>query len=108
MEKVYEFLKKAGVYYLATVEGDQPRVRPFGTYNIFENKLYIQTGKVKPCSKPIRIFVRCMTNMTATLKSCILPTLLLPSVPSPLLRKPTNSNVRPLRDLSTQGPVRYT
>jgi len=53
MKKVYEFLKKAGVYYLATVEGDQPRVRPFGTYNIFENKLYIQTGKVKPCSKQL-------------------------------------------------------
>ncbi len=53
MEKVYEFLKEAGVYYLATVEGDQPRVRPFGTVNIFEGKLYIQTGKVKPTSKQL-------------------------------------------------------
>ena len=53
MEKVYNFLKEAGVYYLATVEGDQPRVRPFGTVNIFEGKLYIQTGKVKPVSKQI-------------------------------------------------------
>ena len=53
MERVYNFLKEAGVYYLATVEGDQPRVRPFGTANIFEGKLYIQTGKVKPCSKQI-------------------------------------------------------
>ena len=53
MKKVYEFLKNAGVYYLATVEGDQPRVRPFGTYNIFEDKLYIQTGKVKPCSRQL-------------------------------------------------------
>ena len=51
MQEVFEFLKKAGTYYLATVEGDQPRVRPFGTVNIFEGKLYIQTGKVKPCSK---------------------------------------------------------
>ena len=50
MKRVYEFLKKAGVYYLATVEGDQPRVRPFGTINEFEGKLYIQTGKVKPTS----------------------------------------------------------
>ncbi len=50
MERVCQFLKDAGVYYLATVEGDQPRVRPFGTAHIFENKLYIQTGKVKPCS----------------------------------------------------------
>ena len=53
MERVCNFLKEAGVYYLATVEGDQPRVRPFGTANIFEGKLYIQTGKVKPCSKQI-------------------------------------------------------
>ena len=53
MEKVYNFLKSAEVYYLATVEGDQPRVRPFGTVNIFDGKLYIQTGKVKPCSKQI-------------------------------------------------------
>lgn len=53
MEKVCEFLKSANVYYLATVEGDQPRVRPFGTANIFEGKLYIQTGKVKPVSKQL-------------------------------------------------------
>ena len=53
MERVYNFLKEAGVYYLATVEGDQPRVRPFGTANMFEGKLFIQTGKVKPCSKQI-------------------------------------------------------
>jgi uncharacterized pyridoxamine 5'-phosphate oxidase family protein len=50
VKRVYDFLKKAGVYYLATVEGDQPRVRPFGTVNEFEGKLYIQTGKVKPTS----------------------------------------------------------
>ena len=48
MERVCIFLKDAGVYYLATVEGDQPRVRPFGTAHIFENKLYIQSGKKKP------------------------------------------------------------
>lgn len=48
MKRVYEFLKAAQTYYLATVEGDQPRVRPFGTVNVFEDKLYIQTGKVKP------------------------------------------------------------
>jgi uncharacterized pyridoxamine 5'-phosphate oxidase family protein len=51
VKEVYEFLKKAGTYYLATCEGDQPRVRPFGTANIFDNKLYIQTGKKKPCSQ---------------------------------------------------------
>ena len=53
MERVCNFLKEAGVYYLATVEGNQPRVRPFGTAHIFEGKLYIQTGKVKTVSKQI-------------------------------------------------------
>jgi len=51
MQEVLDFLKKAGAYYLATVEGDQPRVRPFGTAHIFEGKLYIQTGKSKSCSQ---------------------------------------------------------
>jgi len=55
MKEVYDFLKKCGTYYLATVEGDQPRVRPFGTIDIFEDKLYIQTGKVKPVSKQILV-----------------------------------------------------
>lgn len=53
MQRVVDFLKSAGIYYLATVEGDQPRVRPFGTAHIFEGKLYIQTGKVKPTSRQI-------------------------------------------------------
>ena len=53
MEKVCEFVKGAQTYYLATVDGDQPRVRPFGTIHIFEDKLYIQTGKVKPISKQV-------------------------------------------------------
>lgn len=53
MERVAEFLKKAKTYYLATVDGDQPRVRPFGTVNVFEGKLYIQTGKIKDVSKQL-------------------------------------------------------
>ena len=53
MKRVHDFLKNAEVYYLATVEGDQPRVRPFGTVNEFEGKLYIQTGKVKPTSRQL-------------------------------------------------------
>ena len=53
MQRVCDFLKEAGVYYLATVEGDQPRVRPFGTAHIFEGKLYIQTGHVKPCARQL-------------------------------------------------------
>ncbi|MDO5445674.1 MAG: pyridoxamine 5'-phosphate oxidase family protein, partial [Eubacteriales bacterium] len=55
MEKVYQFLKDAETYYLATVEGDQPRVRPFGTVNIFDGKLYIQSGKVKPVAAQLAV-----------------------------------------------------
>ena len=53
MERVLKFLKDAQVYYLATVEGDQPRVRPFGTIHLFKGKLYIQTGKRKDVSKQL-------------------------------------------------------
>ena len=59
MKKVYDFMKAAGVYYLATVEDGQPRVRPFGTFHLFEDKLYIQTGKVKPVSKQLAANPRC-------------------------------------------------
>lgn len=59
MEKVCEFLKSAGTYFLATAEGDQPRVRPFGTAHIFDGKLYIQTGKAKPVSKQIAANPKC-------------------------------------------------
>ena len=54
IERVYQFLEEAGTYYLATMEGDQPRVRPFGTALLYEGKLYIQTGKIKPVSKQIK------------------------------------------------------
>lgn len=54
MKEVYDFLRQCGTYYLATMEGDQPRVRPFGTVDIFEGRLYIQTGKVKAVSKQIQ------------------------------------------------------
>ena len=53
MEKTLEFLKKCNIYYLATVENDQPRVRPFGTIHQFDGKLYFQTGKVKEVSKQL-------------------------------------------------------
>ncbi len=53
MKRVFEFLKEANTYYIATVEDNQPRVRPFGTVNIFENKLYIQTGKGKAVNDQI-------------------------------------------------------
>lgn len=55
MNEIFDFIKACGTYYLATVEADgQPRVRPFGTINLFEDKLYIQTGKTKDVSKQIQ------------------------------------------------------
>lgn len=65
MEQVEKFLKEADVYYLATMEGDQPRVRPFGTAHIFEGKLYIQTGKVKGVYKQLK------ENPKAEICACI-------------------------------------
>lgn len=53
MKEVRDFLKECGVYFLATTENDQPHVRPFGTAEIFEDKLYIETGKKKKVSKQI-------------------------------------------------------
>lgn len=53
LEKVCAFLEKTKTYYLATVEGDQPRVRPFGTALVYNGRLYIQTGKVKPVSRQL-------------------------------------------------------
>ena len=74
MEKVCEFLKSAGTYYLATVEGDQPRVRPFGTAHIFEGKLYIQTGRSKPVSSQIALEHICLTcSMLCETNSTVAP-----------------------------------
>ena len=53
MKEVYDFLKECGTYYLATLDNNQPRVRPFGTIDIFDGNLTIQTGKVKEVSKQI-------------------------------------------------------
>ena len=53
MQKTYRFLKDAGHYFIATDDGGQPRVRPFGTVHIFEGRLYIQTGRVKAVSRQI-------------------------------------------------------
>lgn len=55
MQRVYDFLKKAGTYYLATMDGEQPRIRPFGTVDLFEGRIYIQTGKSKSVSKQMQI-----------------------------------------------------
>ena len=55
MEEVKNFIKECGAYFLATVDGNEPKVRPFGTIEIFEGKLYIQTGTFKPVSKQIHV-----------------------------------------------------
>jgi uncharacterized pyridoxamine 5'-phosphate oxidase family protein len=68
MHKVYDFLKQCGHYFIATVDGDQPRVRPFGTAVIFENRLYIQTGKKKNVSKQMKANPKieiCALDLTA-------------------------------------------
>ena len=54
MQEVYEFLKAAGVYYLATMDGDQPRVRPFGTIDCYNDRLYIQTGRIKDVATQLK------------------------------------------------------
>ena len=54
MREIYDFLKKCETYYLATVEGDQPHVRPFGTVDLFEGRLYIQTGKRKAVAEQMK------------------------------------------------------
>jgi len=55
MKEIFEFLKKAGVFYVATLDGNQPRVRPFGAIALFEDKIYLQTGKIKEVSKQIAV-----------------------------------------------------
>ncbi len=55
MKEIYEFLKNAGTYYIATVDENKPKVRPFGTIEIFEDKLYIQTSKKKDVFKQISL-----------------------------------------------------
>ncbi len=55
MDEVFEFLKKCGTFYIATEEGEKPRVSPFGAVNIFDGKLYIQTGKSKNVSKQMQV-----------------------------------------------------
>ncbi|MDR0411734.1 MAG: pyridoxamine 5'-phosphate oxidase family protein [Treponema sp.] len=54
MKEVYDFLKESGTYYLATIDEGKPRVRPFGTANVFEGKIYFQTGKAKNVSKQLK------------------------------------------------------
>ena len=56
MKKALEFLRQCGTFYIATVDGDQPRVRPFGAVADFEDKLYITTGNFKP------VFAQLMVN----------------------------------------------
>ncbi|MBE6473438.1 MAG: NimC/NimA family protein [Coriobacteriaceae bacterium] len=67
MQEVHDFLKEAKTYFLATMDGDQPRVRPFGTIDLFEGKLYIQTGKSKDVYKQIE------ANPKVEISACVGP-----------------------------------
>ena len=53
MKEVRDYLKESGMFFIATIDGDKPRVRPFGVAEIYEDKLYIQTGKRKNVFKQI-------------------------------------------------------
>lgn len=53
VNEICQYLKDTGTYYLATCEGNQPHVRPFGTAHVFEEKLYIQTGLKKKVAQQI-------------------------------------------------------
>ncbi|MCQ2411678.1 MAG: pyridoxamine 5'-phosphate oxidase family protein [Sphaerochaetaceae bacterium] len=65
MQEVFDFIKKANTYFLATVDGDQPRVRPFGTIDMFNGKLYIQTGLKKDVAKQL------LANPKAEISACV-------------------------------------
>jgi len=54
METVVKFLRDCGTFYLATLEGDQPRVRPFGAVSVYEGKLYICTNRTKKVSEQLK------------------------------------------------------
>lgn len=53
MNEVQAYLKECGAFFIATNEGDQPRVRPFGVSEIINGRLYIMTGKVKDVFKQL-------------------------------------------------------
>ena len=55
MKEIYDFLRGCGVFYLATEEGEQPRVRPFGVIEIYEDKIYFLTGKKKNVIAQLKI-----------------------------------------------------
>ena len=51
MQEVQSYLKECGAFFIATTDGNQPRVRPFGVSEIINGRLYIITGKVKDVYK---------------------------------------------------------
>ena len=55
INKVYSFLEEAKVFYLATDEGGQPRVRPYGAMLMFENKIYIMAFHKTNATKQIAV-----------------------------------------------------
>ena len=53
MNEVLEFLTTNPTFYLATIDGDQARVRPFGAVMKYEDKLYFATNNTKPVFKQL-------------------------------------------------------
>lgn len=51
IQKVDEYLEKTGVWYLATEDGDQPKVRPIGFRMLLDGKIYFGVGKHKDVYK---------------------------------------------------------
>jgi uncharacterized pyridoxamine 5'-phosphate oxidase family protein len=57
MDKIVELLQ--GVFFIATEDGDQPRVRPFDGAALIGNKIYIETVKTKNVAKQLQQNPRC-------------------------------------------------
>lgn len=52
-QRVYDYLLANAPFFIATVDGNQARVRPFGALNIFEGKMYIVTSHAKRVAKQL-------------------------------------------------------
>ena len=53
-ERVGEYLKNAGMFFIATEDGEKPKVRPFSFYTIFDDKIYFGVGTFKDCYKQLQ------------------------------------------------------
>ncbi|QNU68595.1 pyridoxamine 5'-phosphate oxidase family protein [Ruminiclostridium herbifermentans] len=54
MDEVVKFLEENPVFYIATVDGDTPKVRPFGFFLKHQQKLYFGVGNQKETFKQLQ------------------------------------------------------